>query len=132
MPGTCGAAAAIAPLFFVPAEHLPWTLGVLALASLAIAPSCAEVAIRRMNRKDPQCFVLDEAVGVWIAAWRPGDIDWRVLLMAFVLFRVFDITKPWPVRSLERLPGGYGVVYDDVAAGIMALAVGWLLQAAMF
>jgi len=132
MPGTCGAALAVAPLFWVPSQLLPWTLVVLALVSLVIGPYCANVAIERLGRKDPQCFVLDEACGVWIAAWRPDGISWTTLITAFVLFRIFDITKPWPVKNLEKLPGGYGVVYDDVAAGIMALVVGWFAEAFFF
>jgi phosphatidylglycerophosphatase A len=67
--------------------------------------------------------VVDEVAGQWIALIGVRA-DWEHALLALALFRLFDIWKPWPVRTLERLPGGGGIVLDDVAAGVLALGVG--------
>jgi len=91
-------------------------------------------AERSFGRKDPQVFVLDEAIGYWIAVAPFVDSPRAATVMAgFLLFRCFDILKPWPARRLERLPAGWGVILDDVAAGLYALiglacarALGWL------
>jgi len=71
--------------------------------------------------------VVDEVAGQWIALIG-SRADWRHALAALILFRLFDITKPFPVRQLESLPEGWGIVFDDVAAGLYALGVMWLLQ----
>ena len=70
--------------------------------------------------------MVDEVAGQWIAliAVRP---DWRHALLALVLFRLFDIWKPWPIRKLEALPEGTGIMLDDVAAGLLALVCGLVL-----
>ena len=75
-----------------------------------------------MQIKDPGCIVWDEFVGLWITLlFLPEGLYW--LLVGFVLFRLFDIVKPWPVSWLDRnLSGGLGIMADDVAAGLMALA----------
>ncbi len=128
-PGTWGSLAAVLTLFLVPPPHYLLVVGFLALLATAAGPPLAEVMIRTSGRKDPQSFVLDEAAGVWIAALRFSGPHFDDLLIACLLFRLFDIWKPWPVARLERLPGGFGVVYDDVAAGVLALAVGCGIKA---
>ena len=80
----------------------------------------AQIAEQQLNRKDPGCIVIDEIVGQSIALFHL-PLTWRHLPAGFLLFRLFDIAKPPPARYLEsRLSGGWGVVLDDVAAGIMA------------
>ena len=88
----------------------------------------AEEAGRRWGVADHPAIVIDEVVGLWLAVLIPLTLiplpiehrGW-LLLGAFALFRVFDIAKPWPVSWLERsLPGGWGVVADDLMAGVMA------------
>ncbi len=94
------------------------------LASLVIAigiPASTRVA-RASGLKDPQFVVIDEVVGQLITLIAV-PITWKTLLAGFILFRGFDIVKPPPVRQLERLPEGFGIVLDDVAAGIYALLV---------
>ena len=82
---------------------------------------------RESGRKDPQFVVIDEVAGQAIALlFMPAN--WRGALIALVLFRLFDITKPFPVRQLENLPEGWGIVFDDVAAGLYALGVASLLR----
>lgn len=70
---------------------------------------------------DPGWFVLDETAGVWIATIPLAQPTWAGVGLAFLLFRVFDIWKPPPVRTLERVGGGWGIVLDDLVAGVYAL-----------
>lgn len=130
-PGTAGSAAAAAVLLAVPADRYAPIVALLALCAALAGPRLADELIAATGRHDPGRFVLDEAAGLWIAAWRPEQIGLPDLILAFFAFRLFDIWKPWPARALERLPGGLGVVADDLAAGAYALALTWALQAAM-
>lgn len=80
-------------------------------------------AERHAAGKDPQFFVLDEVIGylVTIAWWMPPSA--LTLVLGFALFRLFDVWKPWPVKRLERIGGGDGILLDDVMAGIWAFSV---------
>jgi phosphatidylglycerophosphatase A len=104
-------------------------VGLLVWIALAIGfgiPASTIVA-RQSGRKDPQFVVIDEVAGQWIALlFCPPD--WRYGLLSLVLFRLFDITKPFPIRRIENLPEGWGIVLDDVAAGLYALGVASLLR----
>jgi phosphatidylglycerophosphatase A len=103
-------------------------LFVICLAGLAVAlgiPAATAVS-RAYAKKDPQFVVIDEVAGQLIALIAV-PVSWKSLLLGFILFRGFDIVKPPPVRQLERLPEGSGIVLDDVAAGIYALAIMQLL-----
>jgi len=97
------------------------------LLTVAIGVPAATVAARESGREDPGFVVIDEVAGQWIALLG-CPVDWRHGLIAFVLFRLFDITKPFPARQLERLPEGWGVVFDDLAAGLYAWGVASLLR----
>ncbi len=85
--------------------------------------------VETSGSKDPQFVVVDEVVGQWISLGGAARLNWKSLLAGFVLFRLFDIWKPWPARALEKLPRGYGIVMDDVMAGVYAALVlflaGW-------
>lgn len=71
--------------------------------------------------EDPKRVVIDEVVGTWIALLAvPGGSHWGYPIAAFVLFRFFDIAKPLGIRRMERLPGGYGIMADDILSGIYA------------
>ena len=130
-PGTAGSLGAL--LVGLPvAWNLGWppsAFAWLTLASLAPAIWAADRMASDAGRKDPQTVVVDEVVGQWIALAGAPALDWKYVLAAFLLFRAFDIWKPPPVRALERIPGGAGIVLDDVMAGIYAslvlLAMGW-------
>jgi phosphatidylglycerophosphatase A len=107
------------------------TLQILLLAgivfSIALGVPAATIAARESGRHDPGFVVIDEVAGQWITLlFCPAD--WRHGLIALILFRLFDITKPFPIRRLERLPAGWGIVFDDVAAGLYALGVASLLR----
>jgi phosphatidylglycerophosphatase A len=135
-PGTWGSIAATllyaaAAYFLNPtaAQLALWTLAAAILAT-AIGVPAATIAARESGRKDPGFVVIDEVAGVWITLtaifW--AKPDWQHILAALILFRIFDITKPFPVRNLEKLPEGWGIVFDDVAAGLYAGAVLLLLN----
>jgi phosphatidylglycerophosphatase A len=103
----------------------PWVVPVnIALAVLTIAvgiPAATQVA-RASGLKDPQFVVIDETAGQLITLIA-APLTWKSFLAGFILFRAFDIVKPPPVRQLERLPEGTGIVVDDVAAGLYGMAV---------
>jgi phosphatidylglycerophosphatase A len=99
---------------------LPWPMRlliVIALSALSIYVSGRAEKIYK--KKDDQRIVIDEIVGFQITML-PVAITVLHLCVGFVLFRIFDILKPFPINNLQRLPGGWGVVIDDVAAGIYA------------
>ena len=119
-PGTVGslAAVAIAALLHVYLGAGRPTLLVLVLVLLAPAIWASTQAERLVKRTDPQIVVIDEVLGQWVTLLGATTLAWKSFLAAFVLFRVFDIWKPWPVRTFEKLPGGVGIVTDDLAAGL--------------
>jgi phosphatidylglycerophosphatase A len=95
---------------------------VLAILVIAVGIPAASQVSRASGRKDPQFVVIDEVAGQLIALIG-APLSWKTFLCGFLLFRVFDILKPPPVRQLERLPEGTGIVLDDVAAGLYALSI---------
>jgi phosphatidylglycerophosphatase A len=96
------------------------------VATVIGIPAATRVA-RESRREDPGHVVIDEVAGQWLTltVCRP---DWPHALLALALFRLFDITKPWPIRKLEALPGGWGIMLDDLAAGLFALIVLLVIQ----
>jgi len=132
-PGTWGSvAAALLWAAFAGFLH-PTSAALLAaliagiILSIAFGVPAATIAARESGRHDPGFVVIDEVAGQWIALLG-SPADWRHGLIALVLFRLFDITKPFPVRRLERLPDGWGIVFDDVAAGLYAWGVAAILR----
>jgi phosphatidylglycerophosphatase A len=124
-PGTWASLAAAAMWFFTfRAGHLSGlvlitaTLAAAIVATLIGIPASSIVA-RESSSDDPGHVVIDEVAGQWIAL-AASPVDIRHALLAFVFFRLFDITKPPPARQLERLHGGLGIMMDDVAAGLYA------------
>jgi phosphatidylglycerophosphatase A len=125
-PGTWGSAATVL-LWWLLGQRIaptwqPWTAALLALAVVLVGIPAATQVARASGRKDPQFVVIDEVAGQLITLIA-APIAWQSLLLGFILFRAFDIVKPPPVRQLERLSEGVGIVVDDVAAGLYALAV---------
>lgn len=130
VPGTAGSLAALLPWFALRELPLPWFAAALVLA-FALGVWVCDWAVRAVKIADPGAVVWDEFVGQWIALaplvlWPYSDL-W--IFAGFVLFRLFDIAKPWPVSWADRrIPGGFGVMLDDVVAGVYAAIALVLLQ----
>ena len=126
MPGTVASAAA-AVLYALVLHDLSrplYVLLVFALFFLGTAVSSRYAA--ELRRPDPGRIVIDEVCGQLLAlAFLPSA--WPAVAMSFALFRFFDIIKPWPIRKLERIPGGWGIMADDVGAGLVAALLARLI-----
>ncbi|GAA0714184.1 phosphatidylglycerophosphatase A [Dokdonella soli] len=124
-PGTAGSAVALIPWLALRELPLPLYLIVLVLA-FALGVWASNVVIGKLRIEDPGVIVWDEFVGQWIAlapllVWPHG---WPWIVAGFLLFRVFDVWKPWPVSWADRaIKGGFGVMLDDVLAGAYAAIV---------
>ncbi|HTM19020.1 MAG TPA: phosphatidylglycerophosphatase A, partial [Kofleriaceae bacterium] len=122
-PGTCGTAVAV-PLAWLAAPLPLWAFALVAAGITAVGIGAAELADRSWGTHDSGRIVIDEVAGYFITVAFADPTRPAVLGLGFVLFRLFDIVKPPPVRWIDRnLPGGAGVVLDDVAAGLGAGAV---------
>ena len=121
-PGTAGslAAALIGFLLSRYAGFAWWHYLLLAAVFFAPAVWSAGVAARAVGVEDPHIVVVDEVLGQWVALAGARTLTPVALLAGFALFRLFDIWKPWPVRQLESLPGGWGINADDLMAGVYA------------
>jgi phosphatidylglycerophosphatase A len=132
-PGTWGSVAAVmlwaayAYAFHPGAQTLLIALLIGIALTLLLGIPAATIVARESGRHDPQFVVIDEVAGQWIALLG-SPFDLRHALIALILFRLFDITKPFPIRRLEELPAGWGIVLDDVGAGLYALGVASLLR----
>ena len=132
-PGTWGSVAAVllwaAFAFTLHPTTLTLTLALLigVVVATVLGVPAATIVERESGRTDPGFVVIDEVIGQWIALLF-SPVDWHHGLIALVLFRLFDIVKPFPVRRFERLPAGWGIVFDDVAAGLYALGIASLLR----
>jgi phosphatidylglycerophosphatase A len=129
-PGTWGSTATVL-LWAGFAQYLPDPLRlpaniVLAILAVTIGIPAATRVARASGKKDPQHVVIDEVAGQLITLVA-APVHWKPMLAGLILFRVFDMWKPVPVRSLEKLPEGTGIVLDDVAAGVYGLIVMQLL-----
>jgi len=125
-PGTAGTLVGV--LICLPFIPLPWIARLFfVLVLLALSIYVSEQAEKIYQKKDDQRIVIDEIIGLQITML-PVAINVLSLCAGFALFRIFDIWKPFPVRNLQGFPGGWGVVVDDVAAGIYAGAIMWLLK----
>jgi phosphatidylglycerophosphatase A len=120
-PGTAGTAAALLPWWlWMRGLPLPYYMAAIT-AAFAVGVWASSWVVRRGGVQDPQVVVWDEFVGVWIALIAV-PAGWIWMLAGFALFRLFDIWKPWPVSWADRrVYGGFGVMLDDVFAGVYAL-----------
>jgi len=130
-PGTYGSISAV--LLWYAAAHIlhpaPTALAIgttiAAVVATLIGIPAATIVARESGREDPGHVVIDEVAGQLIALIAI-PADWRHAALSLLLFRAFDILKPPPIRQFERLPAGTGIMLDDVAAGLFALAVAQL------
>lgn len=129
--GTLASAVMVALFVLLwPAEVSPLWLLAGAAALFAPAVWAAGACERQFGARDPGRVVVDEVLGQMIAfaalpRGQSAASDWKYWLLGFILFRFFDIVKPFPIRRSERLPGGWGVVADDCLAGAYAFAAVW-------
>jgi len=141
-PGTMGSLVGIL-LWWLASLVLPHTALVITTAVACVIVTAISIpSINRLERiwgPDPSRVVIDEVVGVWICltavpenvAWsQPYFTPWYWVLAAFILFRAFDILKPPPIRQMEKLPGGLGVMMDDIVAGLAGVVV--MISAQLF
>lgn len=133
-PGAPGTAGSIAGWLLAVAAAWLWSWGraELMIATWALLGPAVWAAHRlaaATGNHDPQQVVVDEVAGVWLTLWGATAYNWKSAILALLLFRLFDIWKPPPARQLEKLPGGFGIVADDLAAGVWAALVlrgaGW-------
>jgi phosphatidylglycerophosphatase A len=119
-PATMASLVAVAVYAPLPMDGGSPAFLALVAGSLAVGPwACGSLV--REDDPDPKRAVWDEVAGVWLTCLLlPKTLPW--LAAAFLLFRVLDILKPWPIRRFERLPGGWGIMADDVAAGVIGAA----------
>jgi phosphatidylglycerophosphatase A len=132
-PGTYGSVAALllwyaaAHLFHPGALTLALATALAAIAVTLIGIPASTIVARQSDRKDPGFVVIDEVAGQLVALILMPP-DWQHAALALVLFRLFDITKPGPIRRLEALPEGTGIMLDDIAAGLFALVLAVILS----
>jgi phosphatidylglycerophosphatase A len=115
-----------------------WTLGltpayviyVIVVLVAALGVYAADRAAKYAGKEDPQFVVIDEVSGQMLTYFSPWTVlNWKSWLLGFILFRVFDIWKPFPARQAESLPGGLGIMADDWIAGIYAALGLWIARA---
>ncbi len=120
MPGTWGSLAAV-PVWWLLSHLGPWGYGLVLVIFLAVSIPVAGRAQEYLGPDHP-AIVLDEMVGLLIALYGV-PWQWPWIIIGFALFRLLDIWKPFPIKYCEKLPGGWGVVLDDAAAGLGARVV---------
>ena len=127
VPGTWGSLGGVAIALLLPAGSWHLAVGIAVLAASALTVALGPAAQRAAGREDPQQVVMDEVAGVLVTlAVVPAMAPLQVGF-GFLFFRAFDILKPPPARWLERLPGGWGILLDDLAAALYAMAALWAL-----
>lgn len=127
-PGTCGTAVAV-PLAWALASLSVWQFALITAGITLLGVACAQRADRAWGTEDNQRIVIDEVAGYLVTVIPVDRSSWAPLAAGFVIFRALDILKPPPVRWLDdNLPGGWGVVLDDVAAGVMGAGALLLLD----
>jgi phosphatidylglycerophosphatase A len=125
-PGTVASALTAVVLWIVPFSRAGLVVGFVAVA--VIGTWAAQHAERALGAKDPGAIVIDEVAGMTLAVLLL-PLTPPVLALAFLLFRLFDIVKPTPARQAQALPGGVGVMVDDLVAGLYALVIVAALRA---
>jgi phosphatidylglycerophosphatase A len=115
IPGTAGSVAAVFLFFLIKNNPLTYLAALLTLLILGFLVSGAAEKI--MRKTDPPCVVIDEVCGMLIGLlFLPYDI--RLVIIAFLIFRILDTLKPYPISSFEKLKGGWGIMSDDIIAGL--------------
>ncbi|WP_031498740.1 phosphatidylglycerophosphatase A [Bryobacter aggregatus] len=129
-PGTAGALFGVLLVYLLHRYAFFIDIHFALLSAVLLLPSiwASNQMIDTLQLKDPQCIVIDEVLGQVIAFTAVVQYSWLSYLVAFLLFRAFDIWKPFPVNMFEKLPRGLGVMADDLMAGVYAAFVIYLLR----
>jgi phosphatidylglycerophosphatase A len=114
IPGTAGSLLALLLIYFIPLDDIIWLAVVIIFFVIGLWSSNV---VEKETEKDPKIVVIDEIVGQWIALLFLPKILW-IYLAGFILFRLLDILKPFPIMEMEEFEGGTGIMLDDVVAGI--------------
>ncbi len=131
-PGTIGTIAGMAFWLLIPINSLHMRL-LLVIATFITGVLVSGSIEKKGNHKDPGFIVIDEVVGIWITLmFVAGSPEMHQLIAAFFLFRFFDITKLPPIKFFEKLKGGYGIMLDDVVAGLLSGIILFLLNNYIF
>ena len=118
-PGTFGTLAAI-PIYLVLVQANSWMYSIVTVLSSVIGIWICGIAADKLGEHDFGGIVWDEIAGFLITMWFVA-FSWQNLIAGFVLFRIFDIFKPWPIKWIDqKISGGFGIMLDDVIAGLMA------------
>ena len=124
-PGSWGSLAALPCAWVIVHIAGPAALAAAAMLVFALGWWAAAAVAAASGNEDPGFIVVDEVVAQWLVL-APAPLDWRVYAAAFLLFRIFDITKPWPARAIERrVKGGLGIMLDDIVAALYAVVLLW-------
>ncbi len=128
-PGTMGTLVAI-PLYLLLSRLELWPYLIVVVVGFLLGVYVCDKTSKALGVHDHSGIVWDEIIGYWITMIAIPAVTWQWILAGFVLFRFFDIVKPWPVKIADkRVPGGFGIMFDDLLAGLYALAciqISWL------
>ncbi|PML77717.1 phosphatidylglycerophosphatase A [Enterovibrio norvegicus] len=125
VPGTMGTLAAV-PFYLLMASLSPTLLIVAIVLGSAVGIYLCERTSSDMGVHDHGSIVWDEFIGFWITMLLVPVTDWQTVLAGFVIFRFFDMVKPWPISWLDKqVHGGVGIMLDDIVAGLMSMVALW-------
>ena len=119
-PGTWGSIFAILVWWVLLKDLDLLIFGIVIILFFFIGIIVSNIIIDQNGDNDPSHIIIDELVGQWLALWMLPDGSFYIIIV-FILFRFFDIIKPWPIRFIEQLPKGLGVMCDDLTAGLITL-----------
>ncbi|WP_325893641.1 phosphatidylglycerophosphatase A [Grimontia sp. NTOU-MAR1] len=126
MPGTMGTLAAV-PFYYLLVSLSPLALAIAIVVGSLVGIYLCERTSSDMGVHDHGSIVWDEFVGFWITMFLVPVTDWQVVLAGFIIFRFFDMVKPWPISWLDKkVHGGFGIMLDDIVAGLMSMVILWI------
>ena len=130
-PGTWGSIFAILVWWVLLKDLDLLIFGIVIILFFFIGIIVSNIIIDQNGDNDPSHIIIDELVGQWLALWMLPDGSFYIIVV-FILFRFFDIIKPWPIRFMEQLPKGLGVMCDDLAAGLITLILTQIINFYLF
>lgn len=126
-PGTWGSLATLLLFYVFPVKELYWQLVIL-ISLILLSVWSGDILEKADQIEDPGYIVIDEAAGIFLTFFALPTDNFKVCLVGFILFRIFDMVKPFGIHRLQQIHGGVGIVADDLAAGLMA----WIITSLLF